>query len=73
MSWFSDIIWPTICVGSTGEVGSWHCSSVHNSCKKVVSMLPEPLALLELLELVVELLEVLGIWVVTAVVDILFS
>jgi len=36
-------------------------------------MLPEPLALLELLELVVELLEVLGIWVVTAVVDILFS
>jgi hypothetical protein len=38
-SWFIDNIWPTIWVGSMGEVGSCDFSSVTSSCRKALSAL----------------------------------
>jgi len=60
ISWsseFSETIWLTICVGSTGEVGSWFCSSVTSRFRNVLSRLDEdvpnaPLDELLLVELV---------------------
>jgi hypothetical protein len=56
-NWFSETIWPTIAVGSTGEVGSWFCSSVTSRFRNVVCRLldevAEALSVLEPLELFV--------------------
>jgi hypothetical protein len=52
-SWLSDTIWPTISVGSTGEVGSWFCNSVtsrfRNVSCRLVEDCPSPLLEEELL------------------------
>jgi hypothetical protein len=57
-SWFSDTIWLTISVGSTGCVGSWFCNSVTRRLRNVVcrSLAEVPFELLlEPLELLVPL------------------
>jgi hypothetical protein len=44
-NWLSETIWPTISVGSTGEVGSWFCSSVTSRLRKVSCRLVDEVAL----------------------------
>jgi hypothetical protein len=44
-NWFSEIIWPTIAVESTGAVGSWFCNSCARRFRNVVSNPPLELLL----------------------------
>jgi hypothetical protein len=59
-SWLSDTICPTISVGSTGDVGSWFCSSVTSRFKNVSCRLAADVAVELLDELLLEVLDVVG-------------
>ncbi len=52
-NWLSETIWPTISVGSTGEVGSWFCNSVTSRFRNVSCRLVDEVAL-ELLDVLLD-------------------
>ena len=59
-SWFNETICPTIAVGSTGDVGSWFCSSVTRRFRNVVCRLLAEVADEVLLDELLELDAVFG-------------
>jgi hypothetical protein len=65
-SWFSEIIWPTISVESTGAVGSWFCNSVDSRLRKVLPKAVTEVPLELVLALVVELAALVEVRVLAA-------